>query len=44
MDRFILFGRKIHVLSGVRQSLVKHPAAVEGAATGGQRNGYTDFQ
>ncbi len=30
--------------SGVRQGSVRHPAAVEGTATGGQRNGYTDCQ
>ncbi len=30
--------------TAVRQGLVRHPAAVEGTATGGQRNGYTDFQ
>jgi hypothetical protein len=29
---------------GVRQGSVRHPAAVEGTATGGQRNGYTDCQ
>jgi len=28
-------------LCGVRQGLVRHPAAVEGTATGGRRNGYS---
>ncbi len=31
-------------IRGVRQGSVRHPAAVEGTATGGQRNGYTDCQ
>jgi chromosome segregation ATPase len=30
--------------TGVRQGSVRHPAAVEGTATGGQKNGYTDCQ
>ncbi len=29
---------------GVGQGSVRHPAAVKGTATGGQRNGYTDCQ
>jgi hypothetical protein len=35
---------RLHASRGVRQGSVRHPAAVEGTATGGQRNGYTDCQ
>ncbi len=44
---FLFYPRGVAIngtVDGVRQGSVRHPAAVKGTATGGQRNGYTDCQ